>query len=121
MARLLVKSLSADIDYTDGTDRPVWRGNWMQKEREAEQKWADEFRSKHKGDLVGEILEWPRADGSARYMIACQKPLHLAHIDFLDGYTVENALIRGLSTKDVREMVDRKRRMDDLFGRPKKS
>jgi len=80
----------------------------------AEQKWMKELQEDlpktNKGDLVGEILAWQRVDGYAKYIVVRQSPLTLAHLYVDDAYTVEDALIRGLRVKDVREMVKARKR-----------
>lgn len=101
-------SIEIQSDYSDG---------WMEREAErllAVQKAA---RAASKGDLVGEILRWQRADGYAQYMVVSQKPLILAHLAIGDAWQVEAALIRGLRLTDVREMVERERSLRKLFSK----
>lgn len=57
-------------------------------------------------DLVGKIVRWQRADGYASYMVWDVEPLRLVHLDLGDGYTVESALLRGLTLAEVRRMVE---------------
>ena len=71
---------------------------------------AELAREQHEGDLVGEVVRWSRADGYAQYMVLSEKPLQLVHLDLVDGYAVEDSLLRGLRLEDVREMVGWERR-----------
>ena len=54
------------------------------------------------GELVGQIVSYPVADGQALYMVTSEKPLYLAHIAFGDGYQIPAAHLRGLWHLDVR-------------------
>jgi len=69
------------------------------------------------GEVVGALLSWPRGDGKALYVVTKAKPLTLQHVPYGDAWTVEPALIRGLTVADVRQMVQRERGMAKLFGR----
>jgi hypothetical protein len=68
------------------------------------------------GTLVGALLRWQRADGYAVYRITNERPFTIQHVPFGDAWTVEPALIRGLTLSDAREMVARERRLSALFG-----
>lgn len=78
---------------------------------------ADHARSRNQGDLVGETIKFQRGDGYAQYMVWSQKPLSFIWIELGDAWTVEDALLRGLRVKDVREMVDADRAWAELFSR----
>ncbi len=69
------------------------------------------------GDLVGEVLRFPHADGYAVYMVWTQKPLSLIHLSLHDGYAIAEAHERGLKLSDVRAQVNRDKRLAELFGR----
>ena len=87
--------------------------------KDAQKRWAREFRAKSPGELVGEIVTWPVADGYAEYMVASEKPLKLAHINILDGYVIPHAMIRGLRLSDIRSIVDHDRFMRKMFAKSK--
>jgi len=115
----LYGSLKPDFDLTDFRDssgRLDWEA-WIKAEEDWIEAIKNGYRKLSKGDLVGEELQWPRADGYARYMIVKQKPLTLAHLHVGDGWWVEEALIRGLRLKDVREMIEADRRWKELFAK----
>ena len=78
---------------------------------------VESFWSGKDDDLVGEIIRFQRGDGYAEYMIAKTEPLELIHLEAGDAWEVEPALIRGLNLADVSDMVERERRIRDLFAR----
>lgn len=65
---------------------------------------------------VGKVIRSHHADGYACYMVASERPLHLVHLPIGDAWQKEAAWERGLSLKDVREMVKRDEGMAKLFG-----
>jgi len=83
--------------------------------------WTDTIkgalRRVYPGELVGEVLRWPRADGYAQYIVVSERPLQVAHLSIMDAWTVEEALIRGLRLADVRQMVERSRKLAALFSK----
>jgi len=110
MARLERKSIVITTDYS------LPRGEWQRREEAQLAEAAEQARSNASGDTVGETLRWPRADGYAVYMVTSESPLRLAHVDICDGYTVEPALIRGLTLRDVRGMVESNRARKQAFA-----
>lgn len=68
---------------------------------------------KHKH--TGKIIAFPVADGAAQYMI--WTPTKWIHLDEVDGYHADPATIRGTRAVDVDAMLDRERKMAELFGR----
>ena len=103
MARLDRKSIVISTDYGSA--------DWRKDEEGQLEAAAHLAREASPGDAVGELLRWHRADGYAVYMVTCERPLRLAHVDICDGYTVEAALIRGLDLATVRAMVEHERKM----------
>lgn len=69
------------------------------------------------GDLVGEMIHFPVADGAAQYMVWKQKPLQLIHLPVHDAWQIPEAHARGLNVTDVRAMVQSDKRLAELFGR----
>jgi len=66
---------------------------------------------------VGEIINFPVADGKASYMVFSMKPLELIHINVGDGYQEEMAEL--LTVKKTRELVKRERALKEIFGKKK--
>lgn len=76
----------------------------------------ERFREEDDHPLVGKVLNFPVADGYARYMVKSVAPkLMLIHLNVLDGYTVHPAMLRGLILTDVMEMCEREDRLRELF------
>lgn len=50
-----------------------------------------------------DTLHFPVADGAAIYAVHSYKPLQIFHVPFLDAWHADPALIRGLTTKDVKQ------------------
>ena len=104
-------------EYTFKIDHRADLKAEIEREREWLEALKQELRAKSEGELVGEQLLWQRADGYARYIIVCERPLELAHLHIGDGYQVEPELIRGLRLQDAQRMVQRQRRIDAFFCR----
>lgn len=59
-------------------------------------------------DLTGAVIQFQRADGYASYVVKEDKGgrvLVIQHINFLDGYRIEDALIRGLRREDILQQL----------------
>jgi hypothetical protein len=63
------------------------------------------------------IIDFPVADGKALYFVKSFEPLVLQHIDYLDGYAIPDAHIRGLRRNDVEELLRRGAVLRELFSR----
>lgn len=66
----------------------------------------------------GDLLTFGVADGQAVYIVRSIHPPRLQWVDWLDGYRANPALIRGLRSKDIEQMIDARERMAALFGKP---
>lgn len=73
-------------------------------------------RSRSSDDLVGEVVRFQIADGYAQYMVMSHRPLALIHLDLGDAWHIPEAHARGLNLSDIRSMVDRERRIAELFA-----
>jgi hypothetical protein len=60
-------------------------------------------------DLVGAVVGFGVADGSAQYMVWRTSPLELVHLPLGDAYQIPAAHARGLRLSDIRQMVERER------------
>lgn len=85
-----------------------------------EQQWKDLQAEAAKVDpnksLVGAIVSFPWADGSAYYRVASDKPLMLEHIPYCDAWQVPYTQIRGLRRSDIVAMVKSEKKLQELFG-----
>jgi len=64
-------------------------------------KWCQE---NHPGKNSGEIVEFPYADGAARYVVMTMQPLQLIHIDTWDGWELPH--VNRLTAKDIQQNLD---------------
>ena len=68
-----------------------------------------------------DVIKFPVADGYAHYRVVSVSPPVLSHIPFCDGYTIPAAHVRGLNTNDLRNEIQRERRLKELFARKMES
>lgn len=68
------------------------------------------------GKVVGALLRWQRGDGFAVYRVTKARPLTVQHVPYMDAWTVEDALIRGLNKNDVLAIVRRDKARRELFS-----
>ena len=90
---------------TPGSSVKVDWNKEMAEEQAAMQE-LDDASDALKGDaIVGAVLRWGRGDGYAVYIVTKEKPLTLAWVPYSDAWAVEDALIRGLTKKDIYAML----------------
>lgn len=77
---------------------------------------AAEARRRNQGSLVGEVIRFPVADGYAAYMIWSESPFEAIHLPIHDAWQIPEAHARGLRLSDARDMVERDRRIAELFA-----
>lgn len=73
---------------------------------------------KPRGQLVGEIIRFPVADGHAEYMVASLSPLELIHIPLGDAWHFQ--WIGKINSKDVRQMIESEKALIKLFQEKKR-
>lgn len=56
--------------------------------------------------LIGALVSFPWADGSAIYRVSKDKPLILQHVPVFDAWQVPYSQIRGLRRADIVGMVE---------------
>ena len=56
---------------------------------------AKQLRAKNGGELVGEIISFPYADGCAQYIVEREKPLRLIHLADHDAWDIPASHRRG--------------------------
>lgn len=86
---------------------------------EAEEKWTEKLRDWCKANspgrkYVGEIIQQGVADGYAQYMVFSLRPLVLLHLELGDSYQFQ--WDSRWTASDVKEMVERRKKMNSLFG-----
>lgn len=111
MARLLEQSY--ELPALDFRIRGPWNEDTqpaMQKMKELQ----DKSDALPEGEIKGAIIGFGVADGSALYLVVKEKPLTLQHIDYLDGYHVHPAMIRGLRKEDILHQLKQRRWLQNL-------
>jgi hypothetical protein len=106
------------LDFNEGFD--IFKSSHDETQSHFENlhnQWKAHFSNGRKGDLIGFIWSAPVADGYANYMVVNQSPLELAHIDWLDGYSVADAHIRGLTVEDIRQYKNGREALAKLFSK----
>ncbi len=66
--------------------------------------------------LVGALVSFPWADGSAIYRVSKDKPLTLQHVPVHDAWQVPYTQIRGMRRADIVAMVVGDRKLADKAG-----
>ena len=94
---------------------------WQEDEAAYLARLADRAKMNGTNPLHGEVVRWQRADGFACYMVWQTSPLQLIHLELGDAYSVEDALLRGLRLSDIRDMVEREKRMREFFAARKRA
>ena len=61
------------------------------------------------------VWKTPAADGYAYYYVRSLRPLKLSHIPYLDGYTADPALLRGLNAAELVADIDQDRRVREYI------
>jgi glucan biosynthesis protein len=65
------------------------------------------------GKNVGEIIQFPVADGYAEYMVASMKPVKLVHMPLMDAWHFEYAHL--MTAKEVQAKIDGQNALKKLF------
>lgn len=63
------------------------------------------------------IISFSVADGHAHYFVQSLSPLVLRWINYLDGYQIPYAYIRGLRRADVEQMIHAKIAFEKLWSK----
>ncbi len=118
MARLLEESLSLGRlpRLRTGENKEERNRKWKEYESkmDALQEISDNLPA---GEIKGGVLSFGVADGAAYYLVVKVRPLTLQHIDYIDGYHVHYALIKGLDRSDIEYELASRRKLDKLFAR----
>lgn len=86
-----------------------------EKYRQSVVDWA-RANTRSKNPVVGEVIDFPRGDGYASYVVFDTKPLSLIHLEDGDAWHADHITLRGLRVSDIREMADHKKRLAKLFA-----
>ena len=64
---------------------------------------------------VGEVLNFPHADGYAMYMVAGIKPVELVHLELGDAWHLPH--IERLTAKDITLKIEQQQALEKLFNK----
>ena len=95
-------------------------GDWMADMREEDaafRRLMDAEATLGPDEVTGVLLRYGRGDGEAVYLVTKASPLTVSLLVFGDCWTVEDALIRGLTKADVLAAKRRNATLASLFGR----
>lgn len=67
---------------------------------------------------IGEIIDFPVADGKAIYMVAALSPVQLIHVPVGDAWDFQYA--HKLNKKDIVTKIQQGKKLAELFGGKKK-
>lgn len=99
-----------DYDFLNGS-----HSDWQAEEK----RYSDELKAfclaRKKGKNVGEILNFPVADGYAQYMIASVKPVELIHMETMDCYEFD--YVHLLTADEIQKKLDQQESLKKLFGK----
>lgn len=70
------------------------------------------------GEHVGEIIDFPVADGKARYMVFNLKPVMLVHLPLDDAWEFDYAHL--LTKTEVVKKIQQQKALEEMFSRNKK-
>lgn len=98
------------VDYSNMANYHKDQDTYLEQLKEVLQK-------RKNGKNVGEIINFPVADGYASYMIASMKPLELVHIPLGDAWHFDYA--NRLTANDVQDKLDQEKAMNRLFSKKK--
>jgi hypothetical protein len=83
----------------------------------ANEKFIEDLRTfcknRNNAEHVGEVIQFPVADGYAQYMVAALSPVELIHIPLWDAW--EYQYVERLTKKDIVEKINQRKAMDKLF------
>lgn len=112
MAQLSNKPCTGNWQISGSPDDWSKRQDAQMKALEAESaRVAAAVKSNPKASLIGVLVYFPWADGSAVYRVSKDKPLMLEHVPYGDAWQVPYSQIRGLRRQDVL------RQLNNPFGR----
>jgi hypothetical protein len=69
--------------------------------------------NRNNAEHVGEVIQFPVADGYAQYMVASLSPVELIHLPLWDAWGFQYA--SRLTKKDIIEKINQKKALKKLF------
>lgn len=103
MAKLLATPYPAPVLRTGSFD------SYCKETEAVYQKLMEKSNSLAENEVVGALLSFPVADGSALYLVTKASPLTLQHVPLWDAYQIPAAHISGLRLAHVHSQVNQAR------------
>lgn len=106
--------------YSPPASMPVPEFNWEDIEayEAANNKFIEDLRafckSRKNEKHVGEVIQFPVADGYAQYMVASLSPVELIHLPLWDAWEFEYA--SRLTKKDIIDKIEQRKALDKFFS-----
>jgi hypothetical protein len=69
--------------------------------------------NRNNAEHVGEVIQFPVADGTAQYMVAALSPIQLVHIPLWDAWEFD--YVSRLTKKDIVEKIEQRKAMDKFI------
>jgi hypothetical protein len=105
--------------YSPPAEIKVPEFNWedIPAYEEANKKFIDDLKefckSRNNAEHVGEVIQFPVADGYAQYMVAALSPVELIHLPLWDAWQFDYA--SRLTKSDIVEKINQRKAMEKLF------
>ena len=85
----------------------------------ANEKFIEDLRAfcknSNNSEHVGEVIQFPVADGYAQYMVAALSPVELIHLPLWDAWEFD--YVSRLTKKDIVDKINQRKAMEKLFSK----
>ena len=105
--------------YSPPAQIPVPEFNWedIAAYEKANEKFIEDLRAfcknRNNAEHVGEVIQFPVADGYAQYMVAALSPVELIHLPLWDAWQFD--YVSRLTKKDIVEKIEQRKAMDKFI------
>lgn len=105
--------------YSPPAEIKVPEFNWedIAAYEKANEKFIEDLRAfcknRNNAEHVGEVIQFPVADGYAQYMVAALSPIELIHLPLWDAWQFD--YVSRLTKKDIVEKIEQRKAMDKFI------
>ncbi len=105
--------------YLPPAEIPVPELDWKNIDayEKANEKFIEDLRAfcikRNNSEHVGEVIQFPVADGYAQYMVAALSPVELIHLPLWDAWEFD--YVSRLTKKDIVEKIEQRKAMDKFI------
>jgi hypothetical protein len=105
--------------YSPPAEIPVPVLDWedIDAYEKANEKFIEDLRAfckkRNNAEHVGEVIQFPVADGYAQYMVAALSPVELIHLPLWDAWEFD--YVSRLTKKDIVEKIEQRKAMDEFI------